>query len=249
MLNKDLKAYIAEFIGTFALVFLGSAAVWLAKSNPAYSAGPLVPAFAHGLAIVFAAYSIGHVSGAHLNPAVTIAIAIAGGIKWLQAAIYIVVQIVAAIVAALVLNAVLLPTTGADGVVSAAATRFGAFSFSATATTSMGAMFVEAILTFFLAFVVCMGAVYGKAGNLAGLAIGLTLAACIAAGGAITEASLNPARSIGPAIVAGNLNSIWVYIIGPVLGAAVAAVVARYVINPTEPEKTVPTKNTGRRQQ
>jgi MIP family channel proteins len=242
MESKDIKAFIAEFIGTFALVFLGSAAVWLAKSNPAYTAGPLVPAFAHGLAIVFAAYSIGHVSGAHLNPAVTVAVAISGGITWVKGLIYIVVQIVAALVAALVLNAVLLPTNGV-----AAAANFGAFTFSASATTAMGAVVIEAILTFFLAFVVCMGAVYGKAGNLAGLAIGLTLAACIAAGGAITEASLNPARSIGPAIVAGNLGSIWIYIVGPILGAALAALLARF-INSAEAEKTVPAKNTGRRQ-
>ncbi len=244
MLNKDVKAYIAEFIGTFALVFLGSAAVWLAKSNPQYSAGPLVPAFAHGLAIVFAVYSIGHISGAHLNPAVSVAVAIAGGIKWLQAGIYIVVQIVAAIVAALVLNAVLLPINNVP-----AAANFGTFSFNVNATTSMGALVIEAILTFFLAFVVCMGAVYGKAGNFAGLAIGLTLAGCIAAGGALTDASLNPARSIGPAIVAGNLQYIWVYIAGPILGAAVAAVVARYVIHtPDAKEQTPPAKNTGRRQ-
>lgn len=244
MTNKDIKAFIAEFIGTFALVFAASVSVWVAKANPAYTAGPVVPALAQGFAIIFAAYSIGHISGAHLNPAVTIAVAIAGGINWVKAAIYIVVQIVAAIAAALILNALLLPQNGV-----APAASFGGFSFNANATTSVGAFFIEAIVTFFLAFVVCMGAVYGKAGNLAGIAIGLTLAGCIAGVGIITDASLNPARSIGPAIAAGNFTYLWVYILGPVLGAAVAAIVARYVINPTEPEKTVPTKNTGRRQQ
>jgi MIP family channel proteins len=243
MNNKDIKAFVAEFIGTFALVFAASVSVWVAKANPAYTAGPVVPALAQGFAIVFAAYSIGHVSGAHLNPAVTVAVAIAGGIKWVKAGIYIVVQIVAAIAAALILNALLLPANGV-----AAAASFGGFSFNTNATTAIGALFIEAIVTFFLAFVVCMGAVYGKAGNMAGLAIGLTLAGCIAGVGIITDASLNPARSIGPAIAAGNFTYIWIYILGPVMGAAAAAVIARYVINTPEVEQTVPTKNTGRRQ-
>lgn len=243
---NNWRAYVAEFIGTFTLVFIGSASVWFAKTTPAYGGGTIAPAFAHGLAIVFAAYSIGHVSGAHLNPAVTVAALIAGAIDWVKAIIYIVVQIVAAIVAAFVLNALLLPVTQ-NGVTSAAANFFGAFTYNATATTSIGAMFTEAILTFFLAFVVVMGAVYGKAGNLAGLAIGLTLAMAILGGGAITEASLNPARSIGPALVAGNFSQIWIYIIGPILGAAVAALVARYVIHESEVVKTPPAKNTGRR--
>lgn len=245
-MNNDIKAYISEFIGTFTLVFIGSASVWFAKTTTGYSAGTIVPAFAHGIAIIFAAYSIGSISGAHINPAVTIAVAIAGGISWVKALIYIVVQIIAAIVAAFVLNAILLPVTQ-NGVTSAAANFFGAFSFNVAATTSIGAMFTESILTFFLAFVVVMGAVFGKAGNLAGLAIGLTLAMSIAGGGGISEASLNPARSIGPALIAGNLGNIWIYIVGPVLGAAVAAVLARYVLNPAVPEPTPPARNTGRR--
>jgi aquaporin Z len=238
---NNWKAFVAEFIGTFTLVFIGSASVWFI-SQPGYTGGTIVPAFAHGLAIVFAAYSIGSISGAHINPAVTIAVAIAGGIDWIKAIIYIVVQIVAAIVAAFVLNALLLPQGGA-----APATQFGAFTFNATFTTSVSAMFIEAILTFFLAFVVVMGAVFGKAGNLAGLAIGLTLAMSIAGAGGITGASLNPARSLGPAIVAGNLSQIWIYIIGPILGGVVAAVIGRYVLNPVEPPPTPPAKPTGRR--
>lgn len=236
------KAYVAEFIGTFTLVFIGSASVWFASTTPGYAAGTIVPAFAHGLAIVFAAYSVGKISGAFINPAVTIAAAIAGGIDWVKAGIFIVVQIIAALVAALVLNAFLLPQNGV-----AAAANFGAFSYNTAVTTSIGAMFIEAILTFFLAFVVCMGAIYGKAGDFAGLAIGLTLAMSIAGAGGITGASLNPARSIGPAIVAGNLSDIWIYIIGPILGAAAAAVVARYVLNPLVPERPTPSRNTGRR--
>jgi MIP family channel proteins len=239
---NNWKAFVAEFIGTFALVFVGSASVWF-LSQPSSNANVVSPAFAHGLVIVFAAYSIGHVSGAHLNPAVTIAVAIAGGIDWVKAIIYMVVQVIAAIVAAFVLNALLLPQGGI-----APAAQFGAYTYNAAFTTSIGALFLEAIATFFLAFVVCMAAVYGKAGNLAGLAIGFTLVLAILGIGGITGASLNPARSIGPAIVAGNLSEIWIYIIGPILGAAVAAVVARDVIHEPEVSKTAPAaKGTGRR--
>ncbi|MCS6846621.1 MAG: aquaporin [Anaerolineae bacterium] len=240
------KALVAEFIGTFTLVFIGSAAVWFAKTAPGYGGGTLAPAFAHGLAVIFAAYSVGKISGAHLNPAVTTAIAIAGGIDWAKAGMYIITQIVAALVAALVLNGMLLPVTQ-NGVTSPAANFFGAFSYNTAVTSSIGALFTEAILTFFLAFVVVMGAVYGKAGDFAGLAIGLTLVMAIIGGGGISEASLNPARSIGPAIVAGNLSNIWIYIIGPILGAAAAAAIARYVLNPNAPERTPPARNTGRR--
>jgi aquaporin Z len=239
---SNWKAYVAEFIGTFTLVFIGCASVWFIL-QPSADDNLAVPAFAHGLAIVFAAYSIGHISGAHINPAVTVAVAIAGGIGWVKAIIYIVVQIVAAIVAAFILNALLLPQNGV-----APAAQFGAYTYNASFTTSIGALALEAIATFFLAFVVCMGAVYGKAGNLAGLAIGLTLVLGILGIGGMTGASLNPARSIGPAIVAGNLSEIWIYIIGPILGAAVAAVVARYAINMPERQETPPTKSTGRRQ-
>jgi MIP family channel proteins len=241
MMN-NWKAYVAEFVGTFTLVFIGCASVWFISVAPNYGGGTIVPAFAHGLAIVFAAYSIGHISGAHINPAVTIAVAIAGGIDWVKAIIYIVVQIVAAIVAAFLLNALLVAQ---NNVVPA--TQFGAFTYNPTYVMSMGALGLEAIATFFLAFVVCMGAVYGKAGNLAGLAIGLTLTLSILGIGGMTGASLNPARSLGPAIVAGNLSEIWIYIIGPILGGAVAAFVARFVLNPVEPPPTPPAKSTGRR--
>lgn len=208
-----MKAYVAEFIGTFALVFLGSASVALAPA----SVGPIMPALGHGLALVSIVYTFGHISGAHVNPAVTIGVAIAGAIKPATAIVYIVVQIVGAIVGAWILNKIL----------SGQAANFGAFSFT-TATSK--ALLLEAILTFFLVSVVLQAAVAGKAGPAAGLAIGLTLAVCIVAGGSITGASLNPARTLAPAIVSGNMGQVWVYIVGTILGGSIAAVVNRYVL-------------------
>lgn len=211
------KACVAEFIGTFALVFLGCAGV-VAAGNA--GTGPIMPAFAHGLAIVFAAYALGHWSGAHINPAVTISILIAGGIDVVKAIAYIITQIVAAVVAAAALNFIL------TGQVAS----FGAFSFNPESVTVGGAFLTEAILTFFLAIVVLQAAVAGKAGNFAGLAIGLTLAACILAGGAITGASLNPARTLGPAIIAGQMGQVWVYVAATITGGILAALISRFVL-------------------
>ncbi|NUL82846.1 MAG: aquaporin [Armatimonadetes bacterium] len=204
------SALLAEFIGTFFLIFLGCASVAL---NP-LDAGPIMPAFAHGLAIVFAAYTLGHISGAHINPAVTLAIAIAGKIAPATAIAYWFVQILGGVAGAFALAYILPGMAG----------QFGAFSFDETKHTVSGAMLMEATLTFALASVVLQAAVRGKAGNVAGLAIGFTLAACILAGGAVTGASLNPARTLGPAFVANEMGQVWVYLIGTLIGGGVAGV-------------------------
>ncbi len=236
MTQKDIKSLVAEFIGTFALVFIGSAAVWVA-SQPGYNAGPLVPAFAHGLTVMFAAFTLGSLSGAFINPAVTVGAALAGALDWLRAGLFIVVQLAAGIAAAFLLR-LFLP--------EGAAASFGAFTYNALATTSINAMFIELILTFFLTFAVLEAGVKGKAGALAPIGIGLTLTTLILAGGPLTGASLNPARSIGPALAAGQLDQIWIYVLGPVLGAVLAAVVSTTVFTASS-EPTPPKKPTGRR--
>ena len=224
---SNTKAYIAEFIGTFVLVFIGSASVWAAGK---LNTGPIVPAFAHGLSIVFAAYTMGHISGAHINPAVTLACAIDGAISWGKAVIYWIVQIVAGIVAAFVLT-IILPNQAAS---------FGGFSYDDKTVSFVGAVLMELILTFLLASMVLQAAVRGRAGNLAGLVIGLTLTLSILGGGAITGASLNPARTLGPAIVAAiggaSISQVPAYLIGTLLGAALAAIVHKFVLNPDGPE-------------
>ena len=228
-MNGNGKAYLAEFIGTFTLVFIGCASVW-ATSVTGYGGGPIVPAFGHGLAIVFAAYALGHISGAHINPAVTLSVALYGAISWTKAIGYWIVQILGGIVAALVLSFII-PNQAAN---------FGGFSYG-TNTTFVGAVLMEAILTFFLCTAVLQGAVAGKAGHFAGLAIGLTLTLSILGGGAITGASLNPARTLGPAIVAslGGLSTamsqVPAYLIGTLLGGAIAAVVSKYALNVPAP--------------
>ena len=201
----NTKHLVAEFIGTFALIFIGAGALAIADAN-------LVGvALAHGLVIVTFAYAYGHISGTHINPAVTLGLLIAGEIQIAAAFGYWIVQFVGGILGAVVLNAVL-PEAGDLGV-----------TILGENVTSTQGLIVEIVLTFFLVNTIFNTAVSGKAGNFAGLAIGLTLVLSILMGGPLTRASLNPARTLGPAIVSGNYADIWLYFVGPAIGAVLAA--------------------------
>jgi MIP family channel proteins len=214
-MNPKLStSLVAEFIGTFALIFVGAGA-------GALGLGGLVGvAFAHGLVILGFVYAYGHISGTHVNPAVTLGVWAAGKIDAGRALSYIVFQIAGGIVAALALSWVL-GGTGTGLGVTALAHGLQVKDVTINVTPAIGVV-VEAILTFFLANAVLNCAVSGKAGNLAGVAIGLTLTFCILMGGPLTGASLNPARSIGPAIATGNFTDLWVYLVGPALGGVAA---------------------------
>lgn len=219
----NYKVFVAEMIGTFALVFVG-AAVGM------YNAGLLAVALAHGLTLAVFAYAFGHISGTHINPAVTFGLALNGTVKWSDALIYWAAQFAGAILAAYALSA-------AVGVVSAEA--FGAAQTTGALTDQFPyyALAVEALLTFFLVNTVLHTAVAGKGGPLAGWAIGTTLAIAILAGGPLTGASLNPARTFGPAVVSGDaVNGMMylIYFVGPLLGAAFAVGVFK-LLNAPEP--------------
>ncbi len=219
MSNSLSKALVAEFIGTFALIFIGAGA-------GALGIGGLVGvAFAHGLVIVAFVYAYGHISGTHINPAVTLGLLAAGKIEAGKAAAYVVVQILGGLVAAFTLRWVLGGVVGGLGATTLAqGLQVG--DSTVTITPLIGVV-LEAILTFFLANSVLNAAVSGKAGGHAGLAIGLTLTFAILMGGPLTGASLNPARSIGPALASGNTTDLWVYLVGPVLGGVVAGLLYR----------------------
>ena len=201
----NTKNLVAEFVGTFALIFIGAGAL-------AIGAGGLVGvALAHGLVIVTFAYAYGHISGTHINPAVTLGLLIAGEIEFVAAIGYWIAQCLGGILGAVVLNFVL-PEAGDLGV-----TILGE-------GVGVGqGLVVEIVLTFFLVNTIFNTAVSGKAGNFAGLAIGLTLVLSILMGGPLTRASLNPARTLGPAVVSGNYADIWLYFVGPLVGAILAA--------------------------
>ena len=215
-----MKKYIAECIGTFVLTLLGcGTAMFLGCTTPA---GVVGTAIAFGLAVVAMAYTIGGISGCHINPAITLAVAISGRMSWKDACGYWVGQILGGIIA----GAVLLLLTK----VVAAPDLTGALGSNGVANAGGlgGAFLVEVIATFIFVLVV-LGTTDGKvgAGNFAGLAIGLSLIlvhlVCIN----LTGTSVNPARSIGPAIFACGqaLKDVWVFIVAPLVGGALSAVV------------------------
>ena len=217
MESKLSAALVAEFIGTFALIFIGAGAA-------ALGIGGLVGvALAHGFVIVVFVYAYGHISGTHINPAVTIGLLIGGQIDAARAAGYIVVQLAGGIAGAYCLFAVLGGTE----------TGLGATVLAENVSIGQG-LLLEAILTFFLVNTIYNAAVSGKAGNLAGVAIGLTLAFCILMGGPLTGASLNPARTLGPALISGNFANLWLYFVGPIAGGAVAGLLYKVVLKPEE---------------
>jgi len=201
---------VAEFIGTFALVFFGCGAIAVGDLSGAGVA------LAFGLAIAVMIYALGHVSGAHFNPAVSIGFAVGRHLPWSHAVSYIGVQIAGATVGALVLRATL--GAGAD------------LGVTRPSGTDLQSLAWEAILTFFLVLVVTAVATDSRAvGEAAALAIGGAVALGSLVGGPVSGASMNPARSIGPALVTGDLQSLWVYLVGPISGSVAGAIAYRYL--------------------
>ncbi|HEU0295195.1 MAG TPA: aquaporin [Anaerolineales bacterium] len=222
----NIKVFVVEFIGTFALVLIGGAA-------GIYSESMLAIALAHGLTLAVFVYAFGYISGAHINPAVTLGLAANGNIKWGDAAVYWLAQFSGAALAAFALWGLFNPLQ-AD-LINSAATN----GVLITRQLPYQAMAVEAVLTFFLVNTVLHTAVGGKAGPFAGWAIGTTLMISIMAGGPLTGASLNPARSFGPAIFTSAITAgtpdyqnyllYLVYFIGPFLGSILAVSVYQFL--------------------
>lgn len=177
---------------------------------------PLSSAIAFGGALGLMVYAVGHISGGHINPAVTISLAVGRQFSWVKVPGYIAAQALGAIAAALVLRLTLAANTSL-GVTHPAG--------------SDGQSFVwEAVMTFFLVFVVTSVATDMRAvGSVAGLAIGGTVVLGALVGGPISGASMNPARSFGPALVAGDFNSLWIYLAAPIIGGIVAALVYAFL--------------------
>jgi len=218
-MKDPLRHFTAEFLGIFALVFIGSGSIIAAQAAQT-NAALVVAALAHGLILAVFVSATMRVSG-HLNPAITLAMLVTRRIEPMMAGLYIVAQLLGAMAAAYALK-VLLPVS------LTAATRVGGQSVSLeiSATQAIG---LEAIATFFLAFVVFGTAVDSKAPKIGGLAIGATVAADILAIGPFTGGSLNPARSFGPAVASGIFEAQAVYWIGPIVGAIAAALIYEHL--------------------
>ena len=220
MYDKLSTSLLAEFIGTFALIFIGAGAGALAADG----GGLVGVAFAHGLVIVGFAYAYGHISGTHINPAVTLGVWAAGKIDTTRALAYVAVQFLGAIVAAFTLAWVLGERAGSLGA-----------TVLAEGVSPTRGLVLELILTFFLVNTIMNAGISGKATIPAGLAIGLTLIFCILMGGPLTGASLNPARTLGPAVATGNFNDIWLYFVGPIAGGVIAGLLYKTIFEERKP--------------
>ena len=222
MSNSLAPKLLAELIGTFALVFIGAGAASIVGSAAGLG-GISAVAFAHGLTLMVFICAYGMISGGHMNPAVTVGVLAVGAITAAEAVGYIVSQIVGGVAGAMLLRIVL------GGVATGLGTpelAHGLVLGDATVSITPAIGFVvEAVLGFFLVTVVLSTAVAGRAAHLAPVTIGLTLVFNILMGGALTGAAFNPARALGPMIVTGNLNDAWLYVLAPIVGAIIAAVV------------------------
>jgi aquaporin-4 len=221
------RAWLAEAIATFCLVFFGPLSVTMAADlfgTGLSIEGIIMISLGHGAAIGIMIYAFGHVSGAHINPAVTIAMLVTRNIKGKDAAGYIGSQIVGAILAAFTHKAIL-PEAGARVNFGTQGGPSELLNFSAASGLA-----VEIILTFFLVTTIFMAAVHRKAAaGMAGIAIGGMIFLVHLVGVPLTGASVNPARTLGPAIVSGYWDFHWIYWAGPIIGAVIAGLVMQYV--------------------
>jgi len=209
-----VRALAAELIGTFALVFAGAGAIMVNEKTGAL--GQLGIAITFGLVIMAMIYAVGHISGAHFNPAVSFAFALTRHFPWPRVGAYWGAQLTGALAAALLLRASLGDIADVGATLPAG---------------SDGQSFLwEVVLTFFLMFVIMSVATDTRAvGEAAAIAIGGTVGLDAMVGGPISGASMNPARSLGPAIAAAELGSVWIYILAPLLGAAGGALGYQFV--------------------
>jgi MIP family channel proteins len=211
---ENLRALVAEAIGTFALVFAGCGAIMVDAKT--HQLGHVGVAITFGLVIMFGIYAVGHISGAHFNPSVTLAFVLSRHFPWRRAVGYWGAQLAGAIAAAAVLRGSL------GNVADVGATL---------PSGSQGQSFLwELVLTFFLMFVIMAVATDTRAvGEAAAIAVGGTVLFDAMFGGPISGASMNPARSAGPALVSGDLHALWLYIVAPICGAALAALAYQFV--------------------
>lgn len=222
MEEHSLRKCIAEFIGTFGIVFFGCGSVVLAGDE----LGLVGISLAFGLIVGTMVAALGHISGAHINPAVTSMLLVTGRIKLPMAAAYVGAQMLGGIVGALVLEGV------ADPVKWEAAA--GATTTLAEGVNVWQGLVVEICMTFFLVLVIFGSAIDPRGSKLGPAAIGAVVTLDILVGGPLTGASMNPARTFGPALISGTWDHHWVYWAGPLLGAVAAAFVYGKMVIPPD---------------
>jgi aquaporin Z len=233
MENDMSRRVAAEFFGTLWLVLGGCGAAVLAAGFPGLGIGFLGVAFAFGLTVLTMAYAVGHISGGHFNPAVTVGLWSAGRCPSRYVIPYIIAQVIGAIVAALILWLI---ASGKTGWVMGgfAANGYGDLS---PGKYSLGSCFItEIVMTFFFLFVIIGSTSRGAAVGFAGIPIGLALTLIHLVSIPVTNTSVNPARSTGPALFAGGeyIGQLWLFWIAPIIGAVIAGLLTRWLHDPVE---------------
>jgi aquaporin Z len=226
--NDMSRRVVAEFFGTFWLVLGGCGAAVLAAGFPNLGIGFLGVAFAFGLTVLTMAYAVGHISGGHFNPAVTLGLWSAGRCASKHVIPYIVAQVIAAIIAAAVLWVI------ASGKPEWVAGGFAANGYGnlSPGKYGLGSCFVdEVVMTFFFLFIIIGTTSKGAAAGFAGIPIGLALTLIHLVSIPVTNTSVNPARSTGPALFAGGeyIAQLWLFWIGPIIGAVIAGLLTRWM--------------------
>lgn len=226
MIERELwKAAVAEFVGPFTLVVAGVGAI-ISTQNLSDGGNLVAVALAHGLAIGLMVAALGHISGGHFNPAVTLSMLATGEVSLTRAIGYIVAQLLGAVAGAGILT-VIFPALGEMGR-NNIGVNLGLPGLGPDVTVG-GAVVMEVVMTFFLVLVIFGTAVDPRGPRpIAGLAIGLTITMDILAGGRVTGAAMNPARAFGPAVVQQDFTNWWIYWVGPIIGGVIAAFAYKY---------------------
>ncbi|MBQ9199784.1 MAG: MIP family channel protein [Lachnospiraceae bacterium] len=226
-----MKKYIAEFIGTFTLVFMGCGTAMLVGCDAAFGSGYILTAFAFGLAIVAMAYGVGNISGGHVNPAVSLGVLISGGMSVKDFCGYVIAQILGALAGSALLDGIF-----ALGEITDMTGGYGTNGLGGVHNSVGAGLLVEIVLTFlFVLLILGVTSKNQNHGSFGGLIIGLTLVGIHIIGIGLTGTSVNPARSLGPAIVAaieGNtdpISVVWVFIVAPLIGGALAALCYKFL--------------------
>lgn len=218
-----MRKYIAEFIGTMTLVLFGTGIAVLSGGNL------VATSLAFGLAIVASAYVIGNISGCHVNPAVSLAMLVSKKMSRKDFCFYVVAQVLGALVGTAILYLILSSTN--IGTMELGANGYG--SLSASGISLLGAIITEIVLTFIFVYTILGVTSDESKGNIAGIVIGLTLTFVHLLGIGLTGTSVNPARSLAPALFLGGtaLKQVWVFIVAPLIGSVIASLVFKYLNN------------------
>jgi len=221
----NARKFVAELIGTFVLVFIGCGTAMLVGCNAEQGGGYILTAFAFGLSIVAMAYSVGNVSGCHINPAVSLAFLLRKELSGIEFVGYVIAQVIGATLASFVHMAV-----WSAGQITDMTGGYGSNGLAGVSGSIVAGLIVEILLTcIFILAILGVTSSRQNHGSFAGLVIGFSLVLVHIIGIGLTGTSVNPARSFGPAIVAaiaGNgepLSQLWVFIVGPLVGGAIAA--------------------------